>query len=100
HGEFVERMNVMYASGDIPDVVNASGALTAPEMANAIENGVFMPLNDLLEKHGQNLLKVIPQAAWEMVSYDGVIYGIPDYLFNPNRRATMIRMDLVEKAGL
>ncbi|WP_127582102.1 extracellular solute-binding protein [Paenibacillus koleovorans] len=100
NAQWVERMNVMFASGDIPDIVNAGSYLFGPELAGAIENDVFLPLNDLLKKHGPNLLKVVPKAAWDAVTYNGKIYAIPDYLNNPNRRAMNVRMDLVKKAGL
>ncbi|MCT8139250.1 extracellular solute-binding protein [Anaerobacillus sp. CMMVII] len=100
HREYVERMTLMLASGDIPDVVQASGGVLGPELAGAVEAGVFMPLDDLLKEHGQNLLKVIPQEAWDQVTYDGKIYAIPDYLANRSRRGTAIRMDLLEQTGL
>lgn len=100
HKEYVEKMTLMLASGDIPDVVQSSGGVHGAELAGAVEAGVFMPLDELLEKHGQNLLKTIPKAAWEQVMYDGKIYAIPDYLANRSRRGTAIRMDLLEKTGL
>ncbi|KHF41331.1 extracellular solute-binding protein [Halalkalibacter okhensis] len=101
HREYVEKMTLMLASGNIPDVVQSSGGLHGPELAGAVEAGVFMPLDDLLQEHGQNLLKVIPQAAWDQVTYeDGKIYAIPDYLANRSRRGMAIRMDLLEQTGL
>lgn len=99
-GTWVESMTVMFASGNIPDVVMAGSSLFGSELAGAVENGVFLPLNDLLEQHGQNLLKVVPQEAWDFVTYEGNIYAIPDFLTSPSRRATVIRMDLLEKTGL
>lgn len=101
HTDFDEKMTVMLASDNIPDVVMATG-IFAPELAGGVEAGAFMPLNDLLEEHGQNLLEVIPQEAWDEVTWDedGQIYAIPSYLTNNARRGTAIRMDLLEKAGL
>ncbi|WP_413379185.1 extracellular solute-binding protein [Alkalihalobacillus sp. 1P02AB] len=101
HREYIERMTLLLASGDIPDVVQVSGGLYGPELAGAVEAGVFMPLNDLLEEHGQNLLSVVPQEAWDQVTdADGIIYAIPDYLANRSRRGMAIRMDLLEQSGL
>ncbi|MBW7455466.1 extracellular solute-binding protein, partial [Paenibacillus sepulcri] len=65
-----------------------------------IESGIFMPLDDLLQKYAPNLMKLIPIAAWETASYEGKIYGIPEFLKSPSRRATYIRTDLLEKTGL
>ncbi len=100
HGEYVERMTLMLASNDVPDVLQASGGVLGPELAGGVEAGAFMPLDDLLKEHGQNLLEVIPEEAWDRVTYDGKIYGIPEYLSNPSRRGTAIRMDLLEETGL
>jgi putative aldouronate transport system substrate-binding protein len=37
----------------------------------------LMPLNDLLEKYGKNVLEGIPKEAWELTTINGKIYGIP-----------------------
>ncbi|HEX7057944.1 MAG TPA: extracellular solute-binding protein [Bacilli bacterium] len=100
HDEFEEKMVQMFATGDIPDVVQSSGGTRGPEMAGSVEAGVFLDLKPYLEKYGQDLLKKVPKEAWERVTIDGKIYGIPEYLANPARRATWIRMDLLKKTGL
>jgi putative aldouronate transport system substrate-binding protein len=101
HKEFDQKMIQMFAIHDIPDVVQASSGLTNPQLAGSVQAGVFLPLNDLLEKHGKNLLKKIPKEAWEKeTDAKGNIYAIPEWLSNPSRRATWIRTDLLEKTGL
>lgn len=101
HNEYQEKMIQMFATNDIPDVVQGSGGISGPELAGAVENGVFLPLNDLLEEHGKDLLEFIPEAAWKRMtdSRTGNIYGIPEVLSNPSRRATWIRTDLLEKVN-
>ncbi|MGO4269859.1 extracellular solute-binding protein, partial [Paenibacillus sp. TAF58] len=99
--DFDQKMIQMFAINEIPDVVQASNSLTHPQLAGSVQAGVFLPLNDLLEKHGKNLLKKIPKEAWdEETDASGKIYGIPEWLSNPSRRATWIRADLLEKTGL
>lgn len=100
HKEYVERMTLMLVSDDVPDVIQASGGVLGPELAGGVEAGAFMPLDDLLAEHGQKLLELIPEDAWEQVTYDGKIYAIPEFLSNPSRRGTAIRMDLLEETGL
>lgn len=100
HSEYDQKMAQMFATGDIPDVVQGQGGVTGKEMAGSVEAGVFMPLDDLLQKYGQNLLQKIPKEAWNRMTYEGKIYGIPEWLGNPSRRATWIRKDLLDKAGL
>ena len=100
HKEYEQKMIQMFATNDIPDVVQGSGGVAGKEMAGSVQAGVFMPLDDLLQKYGQNLLKKIPKEAWQKETYQGKIYAIPEFLSNPSRRATAIRKDLLDKAGL
>src|SRR5690625_2511197 len=91
HVDFAEKMTLMLASDKTPDVMMAT-SIYGPELAGGVEAGAFLPLNDLLEEHGQDLLETIPQKAWdEVTAQDGNIYAIPSYLSNPSRRGTAIR---------
>ncbi|WP_028548185.1 extracellular solute-binding protein [Paenibacillus sp. UNC451MF] len=94
------KLPVLFAGNSIPDVVGSNGTPTSTTMSGSVEAGVFMPLDDLLKQYAPNLLKNVPRDAWEAVSYNGKTYGIPTYLTNPSRRATFIRTDLLEQAGL
>lgn len=98
--DFDPKMAVMFAGGDIPDVVQNVGGATDKSMAGSVQAGVFMPLDDLLNEYAPNLMKAVPKEAWAEVSYKGKIYGVPTWLSNPSRRATYIRTDLLEKTGL
>lgn len=106
HNDFTTNMDLMFASGDIPDVVNAqalysSSSSNGRSLQQAVDAGVFLPLDDLIDEHGPNLKKYISEEYWEDVRYtDGKIYGIPQILSNAGRRATFIRMDLLEQTGL
>ncbi|UQZ81553.1 Lipoprotein LipO precursor [Paenibacillus konkukensis] len=95
-----EKMSVLFAGNDIPDVLGSLDLPTGKDMAGSVEAGVFQPLDDLLKQYAPTLLKKVPKAAWDSVTYNGKIYGIPDYLTNPSRRGTYIRTDLLEKTGL
>lgn len=101
HSYYKERMLLMLASDEKPDVMQGV-SLTGPELGGGIEEGAFLPLNDLLEQHGQNLLHFIPEVAWEQMTHpeDGQIYAIPEFLSKPSRRGMAIRLDLLEKTGL
>ncbi|MCJ8012085.1 extracellular solute-binding protein [Paenibacillus sp. KQZ6P-2] len=98
--DFDSKMAVMFAGGDIPDVVQNVGGSTDKSMSGSIEAGVFMPLDDLLKEYAPNIMKAVPKEAWAEVSYKGKIYGVPTWISNPSRRATYIRTDLLEKTGL
>jgi putative aldouronate transport system substrate-binding protein len=94
------KMGVMFASNNLPDVVGSLGTATSKAMSGSVEAGMFLPLNDLLKANAPNMMKLVPKEAWDAVSYNGQIYGMPNWLNNPSRRATFIRTDLLEKAGL
>ncbi len=61
---------------------------------------IAMPLNDLLENYGQDILARIDDATWKVVTdSDGTIYGIPRN-YNMTPYATWIRTDWMEEQGL
>lgn len=103
HKRFMEEMQIMFASGSIPDVVKCFDNYTRADMAQSVQNGVFMPLDNILanaKTNYPNLMKTIPESAWQENKYEDKIYGIPNiYLSRTTRRATYIRKDLLDKVG-
>lgn len=105
HKRFNEQIQLMYASGDITDVIIAYDDWRAPMTNDAIQNGVFQPLSELLkdgEKKYPNLMSTIPEKAWESATMpDGEIYGIPVVFRSIDAgRVTYIRKDLLDKYNL
>ncbi|WP_248924416.1 extracellular solute-binding protein [Paenibacillus hamazuiensis] len=100
HADFEKKMVQMFATGDIPDVVQAGAGTSGKELAGSVQAGIFLELNDLLKQYAPNLLKAIPQAAWDEVTLNGKIYAIPEFISQPSRRATWVREDLMKKAGI
>jgi putative aldouronate transport system substrate-binding protein len=98
--DFDQKMSLMFASNDIPDVVQNVGGATTKGMSGSVEAGVFMPLDDLLKQYAPNIMKLVPKEAWQETSYDGKIYGIPAWMSTPSRRALFVRSDLLAKTGL
>ena len=63
HKEFDQKMSLMFAGNEIPDVVgNMRGGPTTGSMSGSVEAGVFMPLDDLLKEHAPNLMKMVTPA--------------------------------------
>lgn len=104
HGKYNESMQMLFASGDIPDVVKGYESYLRPDMSNSVQSGVFLALDDLIEQNKAdlpNLLEQIPENAWNEMKFEGKTYGIPStYLSVKNRRATYIRKDLLDKVGM
>ncbi|WP_248928788.1 extracellular solute-binding protein [Paenibacillus hamazuiensis] len=97
--QFEQKLSLLLAGGELPDVVQGFMPADA-RMNGSVEAGLFRPLDDLLSKYGQHLLKTIPKEAWDSVSYNGRIYALPQFLSNPARRTTFLRMDLLKQSGL
>jgi putative aldouronate transport system substrate-binding protein len=100
---FKKSMDLMFASGDLPNVVAKSvgfGSGNGLAVQQALEAGEFLPLDELIDKYGPDLKKFIPKGAWEKETYNGKIYGIPQFITIAERSSTYIRMDLLEKTGL
>ncbi len=79
--EVQQQFNLMLASGNLPDVIEHNwlkGSTRGPE--NAIEEGVILRLNDLIEEHAPNFseyLKDNPEIDKMIRTDEGSIYVFP-----------------------
>ena len=78
-GQFTEVFNLMMASADLTDIVSANfrtgfvGGAT-----RALEEGLLLPLNDLMEEHAPNIWNFYqerPHLARLAKTDDGIFYG-------------------------
>ena len=96
------EINVMLASGDLPDIIFASGE-TRSQM---IRDGYVIPLNDLIEEHAPNMKKNLSSVFPEWEERDGTIYGLGSFVWNDPRYAlnltvntVQIRYDILKELG-
>ncbi|WP_254639335.1 extracellular solute-binding protein [Cohnella sp. GbtcB17] len=94
---YEEKLNVIMASGSVPDLINASSQVW---MDNYARQGDLLPLDDLLQEYGQHLLANIPKALWDQVSYDGKIYAIPSLAEAKGTELMYARKDWLDRLGL
>ena len=93
----LEKLNVMIAGGEPLDLVilnvgDADKYAPTPDL--------MMPLNDLLEQYGKNLLEKIPEAAWmRCTNQKGEIIYLPE-TSNWRWQGAVIRTDLLKEQGL
>jgi ABC-type glycerol-3-phosphate transport system substrate-binding protein len=85
----------LYAGGDSPfDIVHGANG----QVAEWGGPGWLMPLNDLVDKYRDEYnLDDIPEAAWEGVTLDGNIYGVP---IVGNTLHLIYRQDVFDELGL
>ncbi len=87
-----EQLNLLLGSSDPLDLFQAP---RWTDYAQAI-----IPIDDLLQEHGQNLLAVIPESQWDkMKNLDGQIMGIPRAT-PTNPYITWVRQDWLDELGL
>jgi putative aldouronate transport system substrate-binding protein len=74
------KINAMIAAGDIPDVFMTNPAFTASQVMYYGEQGLFIRLNELIEKYGTETKRVYqqyPQFKKVMEAPDGSHYSLP-----------------------
>ncbi|MCL2043134.1 MAG: extracellular solute-binding protein [Treponema sp.] len=79
HGQR-ETTNLHIAAGDYPDIIMNAGMSTIDEI-NYGSQGIFIPLNDLIEEHGywyNKAIERIPILPAAITQPDGNIYGLPN----------------------
>ncbi|GIN71590.1 lipoprotein LipO [Bacillus sp. J14TS2] len=92
-----EKLNVMMASGDLPDMIYT----TDPSwVVNYVNQNGLQPLDDAIEKYGEDLKKNIPDEAWEHVTIDGKIYAIPSVNTYPGTMIMYVRKDWLDTLNL
>jgi len=93
---YADKVSVTLASGNIPDMIAGASIPTL------INEGAIIPLDELLEKHGQNILNSLKEEDYFHVRQvvDGKIYHIPFILDFDPAYAMQIRKDWLENVGI
>ncbi|WP_159887617.1 extracellular solute-binding protein [Paenibacillus puerhi] len=76
-----EKRNLALASGDYPDAFY-SARVPAADMMKYGKQGVFVPLNDLIDRHAPNLKQLMekyPDLKKALTMPDGNIYSFPTF---------------------
>ncbi len=108
-GQEGTQFNLMVASGTLPDVVQYNWLSYPGGPDAAIEEGLILPLNSIIENGGAPALKELydefPEFATQLKTDTGNYYAFP-YVVRPEdaimttSNGAMIRKDLLDKAGL
>lgn len=80
--DFQTKLNLAFASGDIADVIYAAGSdsLTAGMEVDYGQQGVLIPLEDLIAEYAPNIQAILdenPDIAKSITTVDGHIYSLP-----------------------
>ena len=75
-----EKKSLLLASGDYPEIFFSGGFNKEDQLLYGMEQGIFQPVNDLIESQGVNVKKVFahyPELRAGLTAPDGNIYGLP-----------------------
>lgn len=95
-----EKRNLLLASGDYPDIFFGASITKDEEMIYGPQ-GVFMPLNNYIEKYGSEIKKMfqeVPIVKQSITTSDGNIYTLPQV--NDCYHCTMSQKLWINKAWL
>lgn len=75
--------------------------LTKDQFADLVKDDMLVDISDALKKFAPDLLKNISKESWDVVSYNGKIYGIPERASSDNIENPIIfNQDLLLECGL
>ncbi len=95
--EEVERLNVLMASNQAPDIVYT---YDLPTVYNFTSQGGLTDLTPYLEEHGQDLVRILGEDVLSYGRFDGQQFAIPAKRVLTAHSTTMIREDWLRELGL
>ncbi|OZB95358.1 ABC transporter substrate-binding protein [Paenibacillus sp. XY044] len=96
--QYWEQKDIMLAANEPIDLYWDG----LPDLSTIVNKKQAMVLDDLIEKYGQDMLKVLPMEQLQGATIDGKIYGIPSS-YAPSSamyQLVAVRQDLLEAVGM
>ncbi|NOU71370.1 DUF3502 domain-containing protein [Paenibacillus sp. LMG 31458] len=94
-GAYDDKMKVITSTNENYDLAFTSS--WANNYAANVLAGAYVPLDDLLKKYGQDILKQVPAKYWDATKVSGKIYGSLNYQTYYISRGLAFNKGLVEK---
>lgn len=94
-GAWSQQTTLMLAGNEKVDLMVTSNTLY--NYASQVAKGQLQPLDELLEKHGQGIMKTMEPEFLYAAQVDGKTYGIPSYRDMAVNYGAMMRTDLLDK---
>lgn len=93
-----DKLNLMLASGEQMDWFTTGGYQGWRDFK--VKGDLIQPIDEALNKYGQNLKKKIPESAWKVSKFsDGKTYAVPQMGFT-TKRVIMAREDWLKKLNI
>ncbi|AFC33343.1 Peripheral protein [Paenibacillus mucilaginosus 3016] len=94
---YQHTVEAMLNNEQVPDMLSVTSDVW---IARQVQRGALQPLDELLQQYGPDLLRQIPQEAWDRVRFQGKIYGIPSMNSIPGVELMYVRKDWLNRLGL
>jgi len=99
-----QKTNLMLSTGDEFDMLHVMENSSVPT-GSYVGRGALQPLDELIDKYGPKLKKIIPAYAWDAAKIDGKIYSVPAvWRYETSGSGEMgtlgFRQDLLDKVGM
>jgi putative aldouronate transport system substrate-binding protein len=105
-GQQTEQFNLMVSSGQFPDIIEWGWINYPGGPEKAIQDGVIIPLNELIDQYAPNLKRVLeenPDAKRQVMTDSGLIYCFPFLRLSDSWRVILgfqVRESWLKKAEL
>jgi putative aldouronate transport system substrate-binding protein len=96
-GQWDNKLNLMVNANEKADIIFTAAW---QNYTVNVARGAFLPVNDLLEKHGKNILENLDPAFILGSKIEGKNYGVPTNKELAATRGVLIREDLVKKHNI
>jgi putative aldouronate transport system substrate-binding protein len=94
HSDYYNKLNIMTASGDLPDVIIGAN------LANVVEADAVIPIDDYMKKFGQPLMGKLTDGDIAKFKVNGKTYAIPVLASISNQYGFLFRQDWLDNLGL
>ena len=95
-GTYGDQVNLMLSSGEKMDLLPNLGVA----MLTAANNGQILPLDDLLQDTGKDLLRMITEDEWECVKVNGEICAVPNRKEHGGGMGYIVVKDILDETGI
>ena len=95
YGSFHDEVNLMLASDEKLDLFPNFVFSTM----SASRTGQIIPLDELVEEYGQDILATVPEEDWGVETFDGQIYAVPNGKEHAEGFGFVCRTDMLEELG-
>lgn len=96
--QYWEQKDIMLAANEPIDLYWDG----LPDLSTIVNKKQAMALDDLIQQHGQDMLKVLPKEQLQGATIDGKVYGIPS-AYAPSSamyQLVAVRQDILEAVGM